>query len=334
LVTTTLLPARWANAARFPFTMKYTQRLENLCRSRGAALIHDHGLWLQSNYQSSLVASRLGLTYCSSPRGTLTRWALEQKKLRKRAAWLIYQKRALERARILFATSEEEAGDFRAEGLKQPIAVVPNGVALGPLRQADSESQSNRVRTMLFLSRLHPKKGVVDLVDAWACVKPAGWRLLIAGPDEGGHRRIVEDRVDALGLRSLVSLGGEISEGEKSELYGSADVFVLPTRSENFGIVVAEALAHGVPVITTTGAPWRQLEQVGAGWWVEPSVIALAEAIQSATSMADAERRAMGVRGRKLVESRYGWNRAASLTKAVYSWAVHGGDRPACVVLD
>lgn len=332
VVSTSLLPACWVNSERFPITLQYTRRLAALGRHRKAALIHDHGLWLQSNFGSSAAASRLGISYFSSPRGTLTRWALNQKSLRKRAAWTLYQRRALNSARVLFATSDEEAGDFRASGLRQPIAVIPNGVLVGPDRKTSDRHEG--ARTMLFLSRLHPKKGVVELVEAWAHVKPHRWRLIIAGPDEGGHRCVIERRIDELGIRQSIELAGEIDDDSKSRIYDLADVFVLPTHSENFGIVVAEALAHGVPVITTKGAPWRELETQRAGWWIEPTIPALVDAIRSATSLSGDERRAMGLRGKSLVQSRYSWESVARKTADVYRWIVEGGNRPESVIAD
>jgi glycosyltransferase involved in cell wall biosynthesis len=187
---------------------------------------------------------------------------------------------------------------------------------------------------MLFLSRLHPKKGVLELIEAWSSVRPNRWRLVVAGPDEGSYRRTVERRLDALGVRGSVELIGEIDDASKSQLYESVDVFVLPTHSENFGIVVAEALAHGVPVITTTGAPWRELETHNAGWWIELTPTALAAAIRSATEVSDEDRRAMGLRGKALVESRYGWENAACHTVNVYRWALGGGERPGCIIPD
>jgi glycosyltransferase involved in cell wall biosynthesis len=330
LVSTTLLPASWVNSERFPITLQYTRRLAALGRSRNAALIHDHGVWLQSNFGSSVAASRLGIPYFSSPRGMLTRWALKQKPLRKHAAWVLYQRRALDNARVLFATSEEEAADFRAAGLKQPIAVIPNGVTLGPASQRLERRAG--ARTMLFLSRLHRKKGVVELVEAWSLARPQGWRLVIAGPDEGGYRRVVERRIDDLEVQGSIELTGEIDDEAKSRAYEAADVFVLPTHSENFGIVIAEAMAHGLPVITTRGAPWRELEAHAAGWWIEPTVAALSATIQAATTISDDERRSMGSRGRELVATRYGWGKVAADTAAVYRWAICGGDAPACVI--
>ena len=331
LARTTLLPATWVNTGRYPLTLEYTRHLAALARSRGAELIHDHGLWLQSNAGSSRAALRLGIPYFSSPRGTLTKWALQQQRLRKQVAWMLYQHQALRRSRVLFATSADEAKDFRSAGLRQPIAIVPNGITVGPVRR-DARG-AERVRTVLFLSRLHPKKGVTDLIEAWSQLRPSGWRLVIAGPDEAGYRAVVERCIEQRGVAGSATLRGEVDEASKSAVYASADLFVLPTYSENFGLVVAEAMAHGLPVITTHGAPWGELCTHNAGWWIEPTIPALVAALRTATSMGDEQRRAMGERGRALIAMRYSWEKVVADTASVYRWVLQGGQAPACVEL-
>lgn len=124
---------------------------------------------------------------------------------------------------------------------------------------------------------------------------------------------------------------GEVDEMAKWDLYGSADLFVLPTFSENFGIVVAEALASGVPVVTTTAAPWGALAEHRCGWWVDVGVEPLAEALREATALSDAARHTMGRRGRALVEERYSWAHVAEQMRTAYGWVTGNGDRPECV---
>ena len=254
-------------------------------RSAHPALVHSHGVWHPANHWAAQAARAWGVPLIIHPRGMLEPWALGQKPLKKRLALALFQRRDLESARAFVATSEMECEGLRRFGLKQPVAVIPNGVDfddaaasdLGGARRQDGE------RIALFLSRVHPKKGVLELVQAWGQVAPAGWRLRIAGPDEGGHWGQVERLVRQLGLGARVEYLGPVEGARKAALYREADLFVLPTFSENFGVVVAEALAHGLPVITTRGAPWADLETYGCGWWievgVEPLVVALREAM-------------------------------------------------------
>lgn len=128
-------------------------------------------------------------------------------------------------------------------------------------------------------------------------------------------------------------MSAQVAVAHKAALYREADLFVLPTFSENFGLVVAEALAYGLPVITTRGAPWADLETYGCGWWIETGMEPLVPALRAAMALSNAERRAMGERGRVYVR-RYDWDVIAAETLALYRWVLGQGERPACVHVD
>ena len=162
------------------------------------------------------------------------------------------------------------------------------------------------------------------LLDAWADLRPADWELLIVGPDEGGHRAQLEAQAGRLGFADAVGFSDAVSDIEKWELYRSASLFVLPTYSENFGVVVAEALAAGVPALTTTGAPWSELNERSCGWWVAPEPREIRDALADALARPDADRKAMGLRGRELVRERYDWAAIAARMAEVYDW-IRGG---------
>jgi glycosyltransferase involved in cell wall biosynthesis len=183
----------------------------------------------------------------------------------------------------------------------------------------------------LFLGRIHPKKGLLNLIDAWGKVRPAHWRLCIAGPDEEGHLTEVLKKVRMLGLEESVNYIGEVEGETKSATFEKADLFVLPSFSENFGVVVAEALAHGVPVITTCSTPWEELPRYGCGWSIEPTADALTETLKDALNMEPADLRAMGEKGISYVR-RYDWHTIALQTVAVYQWVLGKGPMPTCVV--
>ncbi|MGA2953504.1 MAG: glycosyltransferase, partial [Caulobacteraceae bacterium] len=152
--------------------------------------------------------------------------------------------------------------DIRAAGLANPVAVIPNGVDL------PSEVAGPRTGplTILSLGRIHPKKGLESLVRAWERLEAIwpDWRLRIVGPAELGHDRELAALAGSLGLARL-SVEGPLYGGERLEALRGADLFVLPTLSDNFAMTVAEALAAGTPVISTRGAPWAGLEREGCG---------------------------------------------------------------------
>ncbi|MFM8656057.1 MAG: glycosyltransferase, partial [Chthoniobacterales bacterium] len=141
--------------------------------------------------------------------------------------------------------------------------------------------------------------------------------LVLAGSDLIGYRRDVERMVRELGLGDSAVITGEVLGKEKDCLLANADVFVLPSYSENFGIVVAEAMSWGRPVIASTGTPWNEIADVGAGWWVKPEEGELVKAMQEALGTRQEELEAMGAKGRALVERSYTWAEpAAKLVQA------------------
>jgi glycosyltransferase involved in cell wall biosynthesis len=247
-------------------------------------------------------------------------------RLKKSLAWSAYQRRDLASATALHATSQEEAAEIRALGLQQPIAVIPNGIQPP---EAITRPESNGHARALFLSRIHPKKGLLNLVRAWKAVQPPSeWELVIAGPDENGHRAEVESLVQRLDLRQQVKLIGEVDDDKKWVLYASADVFVLPSFSENFGTCVVEALSCGVPVITTTGAPWQDLPRLGFGWRSSPTVEGVSESLRQVISMPRAELRARGAGAADWVRRTFSWDGAARQMISFYEWFQNEASRP------
>jgi len=285
-------------------------------------------MWAPINHWACRFARRAAIPYLVAPRGMLEPWGMQQKRFKKRLAWLSYQKADVARAACLHATAEQEASNLRALGFKNLCAVVANGV---DLNDGDANCQRSQ-RQALFLSRIHQKKGLPTLVEAWHRIRPANWRCIVAGPDENGHLGEVKTLVRARGLESSFEFLPEISDDDKWQLYRSADLFVLPTHSENFGLVVAEALSCGVPVITTTAAPWKDLQDHRCGWWIPDSVERLAATLRDATSAPPESLQRMGARGRGLIRDKYSWDSTGTRMLDVYRWLVEGCERPDFVV--
>lgn len=324
----TLVPcSTWFSRAT-RYSRGFAQVLRGRLVGNNATILHDNGVWLGTNYLAARVARSTRRPFVISPRGMLTNWAVRHHRWGKRLAWHIYQRSALASATLLHATSSEEAEDLRSLGCHQPIAVIPNGVVFAP---KDLPLATACVRRALFLSRVHPKKGLLDLIAVWSELKPAGWELVIAGDDEGGHASEVETAIRNAGLQQSCRLIGPVGDEEKWACYAAADLFVLPSYSENFGLVVAEALGCGVPVVTTTATPWAGVESRQCGWCVPPGREALRPVLAQALALSRDELRQMGVRGRTWVRSEYSWDQAARHLSEVYEFLLGQRGRPATV---
>jgi glycosyltransferase involved in cell wall biosynthesis len=286
----------------------------------GRGVLHSHGLWTSVGPAMARLARECGWPLVISPHGMLEPRAFADRRSLKRLAMALGHRAALEAADLLVATSASEAEGIRRLGFRRPIAVLPVGVLL----PAESVRQAGYgAHKAAFLGRLHPIKGLPLLIEAWSRVRPAGWQCLIAGPNELGHRAVLERQIDALGLSAEFRFLGSLGAGAKEALYRSVDLLVLPSLSENFGIVVAEALSYGVPVLATRGTPWQRLSECGAGWWVEATVEGLEQGLRAACGMSAAQRAAIGHAGRALASTELQWPAIARRTLECYEWLLN-----------
>ena len=311
---------------RFGGSPQFLSGLEQAGQS--AAVVHSHGLWLRTDLYAAQVGRRTGTPTVVSTRGMLDPWAMQHHRWRKQVVWHTGQRTALDRAACLHATAPNERGFIRDLGFRTPIAEIPNGVDL----PADPSSLDSDRRVLLFLARVHPKKGILNLLDAWATVEASfpDWDLVVAGPDDSGHLKDVVDRAQGV---PRVEIKGEVSEEEKDRLHRRAELYVLPTFNENWAVTVADALAYGVPAIVGRGAPWSGLHEHGCGWWTENDPQSLSETLTEALALRAETLREMGMRGRDWVGQSFGWDRIGKQMGTVYEWVVKGGVPPPCVHL-
>jgi glycosyltransferase involved in cell wall biosynthesis len=283
-------------------------------------LIHDNGIWLRHNHDIARLAHRDGIARVVSPRGMLEPWAMAHKRQKKRVAWILYQRRDLRLAARLHAATAVEAARLEALDLAVPVVVLPNGVDLPP--EQSSPARDASVKTAVFLGRLYPVKGIPMLLHAWATLRPPGWRLVIAGPDEAGHEAELRSMASSMRLDDVIQFVGHVSADAKERLLASASVLVAPSHMESFGMAIAEALARGVPVLTTTATPWKVLGEMHCGWQVEPNIEGITSGLRVATLESDSTLREMGERGRDYVRRNLQWAEIADKYIALYDDAL------------
>jgi poly(glycerol-phosphate) alpha-glucosyltransferase len=332
---------------------------------RGAAdLAHLHTMWMYPGIAIHGWARRTGKPYLVTPNGMLEPWALGNAAWKKKLAGAAYEKRMLRDAACLHANTEKELRDIRAYGLRNPVCVIPNGVDL-PEPGGPPAGRGGRVKTLLFLGRLHPKKGLVNALRAWAeAVGPAGgghvrdaWRFVVAGWDQGGHEAELKQCCAEAGIpvadlpveRLLDVASGGHGAGvvftgpafgaAKDALLRHADAFILPSLSEGLPMGVLEAWSYGLPVLMTDHCNLPGGFEAGAAIRIGTghpggiqAALSIGDGLAVLFEMSDADRAAMGANGRALVERHFSWPRVAAQMREVYEWMLGGGPRPSHLV--
>jgi len=233
-----------------------------------------------------------------------------------KALWEFMCRRLIPSRLVIHVTSEQEAVEAASRMGNIDIAVIPNGV-LQPKTVAHTSRQADL--RLLYVGRLHARKGIEELLQACRILTDrhsTAWTLTIAGSGDEAYVRTLKALAASLSLAGRVRFAGMVVGREKEKLFEDTDILVHPSYSENFGLVIAEALAHGIPVIAGTGTPWSTLEANGCGLWVENSPASLAGAITRLERMPLTE---WGQRGRAWMARDFEWQTIAAKMLALYS---------------
>jgi glycosyltransferase involved in cell wall biosynthesis len=321
-----------AMPVRGPRTFGYAPQMYTTLQAEDPDLLHVHGLWIYTSV-AAIRWARRQRPYVVSPHGMLDPWALDNSRLKKRISAALYENRHLRGAACLHALNDAEAEAIRGYGLKNPVCVIPNGVEL-PV-EANAKRSPGQNRNLLYLGRLHPKKGLPLLVEAWCRIRhmaeESGWSLVIAGWDQLGHQSDLQALAAKLHADSRIDFVGPRFGEEKSAAFREASAFILPSLSEGLPMSVLEAWSWRLPVLMTTNCNLPEGSKAGAAIVMEADIDDICQALIKLFHMDNVELESVGARGRRLVEGKFQWPHIAQQMTQVYDWLLGRASQPSCI---
>jgi glycosyltransferase involved in cell wall biosynthesis len=297
-------------------------------------VVHLHGLWLYPTLLGCRTLRRLGRPYVINPYGSLMVEALRRSHFKKRIALALVERESIERSAAIVATSQHEYDQLRATGFAVrgtviPLAVDSTAMEFLSRRRSQEAFLARDLRTVLCVSRFHSQKRLVELVQAFADVARAApnWRLRVLGPDhEQGYRSQVLDAARASGVGDRISVEPGLEAEGLWAAYRDADLFVLASTFEGFGLVIGEALAAGLPAIATRAAPWPQLQARQCGWWIDSSIESLRATLLDAMSTEPMALWEMGQRGTEVIAKEFSLQALGKRLRDLYSSVIDRRD--------
>ena len=302
--------------------------------SKDYQILHQHGLFLPISVFTLLLNN---IKIIINPHGYLEPEKLKVSKLKKKFILWLFERKNLQNCHCLIACSNQEATSLRDWGLTQPIVILPNGIDDSLLRKTivvntklDFKAKyniKNDSKILLFLSRVHPFKGLELLLESILAIKEhfrnSDWVFVIAGPDELNHTKKLKSIVNNQNIEDIVKFVGPQYNNDKYLSIDSADCFILPSKGENFGIVVIEALARGIPVISTKNTPWSELIDYSCGWWIDRTKEDFKSVLLKLINTDSKSLLKMGKNGISLVEKKYLWSKITQQSIQVYKWVLN-----------
>lgn len=303
-------------------------------------VVHTQSLWMYLSYANKKYNRKTGTPYIVSPHGMLDRWQLKQsfwKDLKKNIVLKLYEQKHLEHANCIHALCQEEHDAIRSMGLKNPIAIIPNGMELPVNGNGSSngehagKGENKNRKKLLFLARIHQKKGLDNLLEAWSLLRPNqhNWELVIAGEtkDTVYMQQLLSKRRNLQIETTASFVGGQFGPAKQSILKES-DAFILPSFSEGLPMSVLEAWSHHLPTLTTTYCNLPEGYTEGAAIKIDTTPESIAEGIRQLIELPENERKTMGNKGYELVKNRFSWTRVANEMTELYNWVTGKTNKP------
>lgn len=300
--------------------------------------VHVHGLWEESTAVACRLARRLDKPYVLSAHGMLEPWALAAKRLKKQIYAALIERANVNGAACLHALTRAEAQQYRDFGAQGPVAVVPNAVELPTERDPElfvrQYPELRGKRIVLFLSRLHPKKGLDLLLASWGEIarEHPEARLVIAGPDSEGMQAGLQAEAAQRGIAEQVCFTGMLTGALKWSALINAEAYVLPSYSEGLSMALLEAMGMGVPVIATRACNMPEITENKTGWEIDATAESLSGALRELLEGSEEKNWVKGRNGARLVAARYTPAQVTRQMAEVYDFVL-GGVRPAHVDL-
>lgn len=327
-----------------PSKIKFSSELRIRLNSElgNGDIIFSNNLWNYPAFLSAFTARNKRLPHIVSIRGSLYPWSLSQGKLRKKIAWFLFQKKSLQSASLVHVTCADEYHSVRELGIASPIAIVPHGINYDdyqdlPQKQACSEHLNlcKDKKYVLFMSRLHKKKGLDLLLDVWVeMVKEfPNWCLLVVGPDYSNYTQKINAIVSENKIPNNIKVFGMLTGYDKQAVLGVSDIFTLPSYTENFGVVIGEAMAAGLPTITTTGVPWSEINSWNCGQQIELSYENLFNSMKSIMGQDEKSLKIMSNNAKSLIKNNYSWSAQAEKFGQALNYVAFSKPAPGVVFL-
>ena len=298
-------------------------------------VIHQQGIWsFLSFFTLRYKRTHKECKTIITPRGMLDPWILKRSPLKKFLARKIFEDNNLHNADCLHALCYSEYKSMREYGLKNPIAIIPNGITIPTWKRNYDLYKSKKIKSLLFLSRLHPKKGIFELICAFANIKEKNpelveqWKLIIGGWGSKEYIQTLENEIENKGLSDNVKMLGPVYGNDKDLLLKECDVFILPSYSEGLPMAILEAWAYGLPVITTEFSNLPEGFETGAAYKIENNIDKLTDGLLDFMMKSNKDIIEYGRNGYKLVSEKFSWDIIGKKTIDLYNWVLEGGPKP------